>query len=62
MSFHGYHTGVKGVADYLPKDTKAKDIIFLTSEQLQRGVPLEVTDAFERTEAIYNTVKAAAGA
>jgi len=62
MDFHGYNTGVKGVADYLPKDTKARDIIFFTPEQLSRVVPLEVTDAFERTAAIYNTVRAAAGA
>src|SRR5205823_12808193 len=34
MNFHGYNTGVRGVENFLPKNTKGRDMVFFTAEQL----------------------------
>jgi spermidine/putrescine transport system substrate-binding protein len=62
VDFHGFNTGVRGIEDFVPRDSAARDMIFFTEEELSRFVPLQLTAAFERTQAIFNTVRAAAGA
>jgi spermidine/putrescine transport system substrate-binding protein len=62
LAFHGYDTGIAGVRDLLPKDTKFLDMVFLTPEVLKTLVTGEVNSAQDRQVAIFDKAKAKAGA
>jgi spermidine/putrescine transport system substrate-binding protein len=61
LQFHGYNTGVKGIQEVLPADTPFLEMVFFTDEEVarMRSGSLDNQDA---VVAIYNNVKAAAGA
>ena len=62
LAFHGYDTGITGVRELLPKDTKFLDMVFLTPEVLKTLVAGEVNSAQDRQVAIFDKAKAKAGA
>ena len=62
LAFHGYDTGITGVRELLPKDTKFLDMVFLTPEVLTTLVAGEVNSAQDRQVAIFDKAKAKAGA
>jgi spermidine/putrescine transport system substrate-binding protein len=61
MAFHGYDTGVTGVRELLPSDTKFLDMVFLTPEVLATLVPGMVNSAEARQIEILEKAKARAG-
>jgi spermidine/putrescine transport system substrate-binding protein len=61
LGFHGYDTGITGVRDLLPKDTRFLDMVFLTPEVLATLVTGEVNSAQDRQVAIFDKAKAKAG-
>ena len=61
LAFHGYDTGITGVRDLLPKDTKFLDMVFLSPELLKTLVTGEVNSAQDRQVAILDKAKAKAG-
>ena len=62
LAFHGYDTGITGVRELLPKDTKFLDMVFLTPEILTTLVAGEVNSAQARQVAIFDKARAKAGA
>ena len=62
LAFHGYDTGISGVRELLPKDTKFLDMVFLTPDTLKTLVAGEVNSAQARQVAIFNKARAKAGA
>jgi spermidine/putrescine transport system substrate-binding protein len=62
LAFHGYDTGITGVRDLLPKDTKFLDMVFLSPQLLTTLVTGEVNTAQDRQVAIFDKAKAKAGA
>ncbi len=61
LAFHGYDTGVTGVRDLLPSDTKFLDMVFLTPQLLTTLVPGEVNNAQDKQVEILDKAKAKAG-
>ncbi len=61
LAFHGYDTGITGVRDLLPKDTKFLDMVFLSPDLLKTLVTGEVNSAQDRQVAILDKAKAKAG-
>jgi spermidine/putrescine transport system substrate-binding protein len=61
LAFHGYDTGVTGVRELLPPDTKFLDMVFLTPEVLATLVPGVVNSAEARQVEILEKAKARAG-
>lgn len=61
LEFHGYNTGVKGVAE-LAGDVLFKDMIFFTEEQVATMHPYALNSSQDRIVEIYSNVKAEAGA
>jgi spermidine/putrescine transport system substrate-binding protein len=61
IAFHGYDTGITGVRDLLPKDTKFLDMVFMTPELLKTLEGGEVNSAQDRQVAILDKAKAKAG-
>ena len=61
LAFHGYDTGIIGVRELLPKDTKFLDMVFLTPELLTTLATGEVNSAQERQVAIFDKARAKAG-
>ncbi len=60
LNFHGYNTGIKGVAD-LAKDIDFKDMVFFTDAQVATMKSGAVNSAQDRLVKIYSNVKAKAG-
>jgi spermidine/putrescine transport system substrate-binding protein len=61
LAFHGYDTGITGVRELLPRDTRFLDMVFLTPELLTTLVTGEVNSAQERQVAIFDKARAKAG-
>ena len=61
LAFHGYDTGITGVRDLLPSDTKFLDMVFLTPELLKTLDGGVVNSAQDRQVAILDEAKAKAG-
>ncbi len=61
VAFHGYNTGVLGSQEALPADTPFLDMVYFTDEQVA-NMRAGSLDNQEAVVAIYNKVKAAAGA
>jgi spermidine/putrescine transport system substrate-binding protein len=61
-AFHGYATAVQGTRELLPGTVTLPEMIYLTGSERGRLVPGEVNSAQDRLVAIYNRVKARAGA
>jgi spermidine/putrescine transport system substrate-binding protein len=61
LEFHGYHTGLKGIEDLVPKDLDFKDMVFFTPEQVATMKSGAVNEAQDRLVDIYNKTKAKAG-
>jgi spermidine/putrescine transport system substrate-binding protein len=61
LAFHGYDTGITGVRDLLPKDTRFLDMVFLKPEVLATLVTGEVNSAQDRQLAIFDKARAKAG-
>lgn len=61
VDFHGYNTGLRGIADALP-DLEQAELVFLTEEQVATMVPGAVNEAQDRLVEILNKLRAAAGA
>jgi spermidine/putrescine transport system substrate-binding protein len=61
LAFHGYDTGITGVRDLLPKDTKFLDMIFITPDLLTTLQPGVVNSARGKQVQILNESKAKAG-
>jgi spermidine/putrescine transport system substrate-binding protein len=61
-AFHGYATAVTGVRALLPASLALQEMIFPSEAERARLVPGEITAAHDRIVAIYNRVKARAGA
>lgn len=61
VAFHGYNTGVKGSREALPADTPYLDMVYFTDEEVKR-MKAGSLDNQEAIVAIYNKVKAQAGA
>ena len=61
LAFHGYDTGITGVRELLPSDTKFLDMVFLTPELLKTLDGGVVNSAQDRQVAILDKAKARAG-
>jgi spermidine/putrescine transport system substrate-binding protein len=61
IAFHGYNTAVKGSRELLPADTPFLDMVYFTPEEVSR-MRAGSLDNQDAVVAIYNKVKAAAGA
>jgi spermidine/putrescine transport system substrate-binding protein len=61
LAFHGYDTGVTGVRELLPSDTKFLDMVFLSPELLKTLDGGIVNSAQDRQVAILDKAKAKAG-
>jgi spermidine/putrescine transport system substrate-binding protein len=61
LAFHGYDTGVTGVRERLPSNTKFLDMVFFTPEVLASLVPGKVNSAQTRQQDILAKAKARAG-
>jgi spermidine/putrescine transport system substrate-binding protein len=61
IAFHGYNTAVLGSRELLPAETPYLDMVYFTDEEVSR-MRAGSLDNQDATVAIYNKVKAAAGA
>jgi spermidine/putrescine transport system substrate-binding protein len=61
IAFHGYNTAVLGSRELLPPETPYLDMVYFTDEEVSR-MRAGSLDNQDATVAIYNKVKAAAGA
>ncbi|MDE3065851.1 MAG: spermidine/putrescine ABC transporter substrate-binding protein [Acidobacteriota bacterium] len=59
MQYTGYNTAVKNVQNYLPKNTPATDVIFLTAAQRKIMVAYVVNSSFPLRTQLYANFKAA---
>jgi spermidine/putrescine transport system substrate-binding protein len=61
LQFHGYNTGVKGIKEMVPADTKYQDMIFFTDDQVSKMSAGAVNSATPRLVDILAKAKAKAG-